>query len=156
MSGDEGLPVSPAEEASPVPPAQEARREAIAFVVAAASWLVPGLGHALLKMWGRAVICFLTVGVLVWVGAGMRGNLSTREETTLLILWDTWRIWERVGSIGWRKGSGRKGPMVRAPTAITERGFWARLAWASARPCIRSLIEGRTRDLALSFSRPNA
>src|SRR2546429_1258543 len=65
MSGDEGLPVSPAEEASPVPPAQEARREAIAFVVAAASWLVPGLGHALLKMWGRAVICFLTVGVLV-------------------------------------------------------------------------------------------
>src|SRR5256884_7666064 len=75
MSGDEGLPVSPAEEASPVPPAQEARREAIAFVVAAASWLVPGLGHALLKMWGRAVICFLTVGVLVWVGAGVRGKL---------------------------------------------------------------------------------
>jgi hypothetical protein len=75
MSGEEGLPVASAEEASPVPPSREARREAIAFVVAAASWLVPGLGHALLKMWGRAVICFLTVGVLVWVGAGMRGNL---------------------------------------------------------------------------------
>ena len=28
-------------------------------------------------MWGRAVVCFLTVGVLVWVGAGMRGNLFT-------------------------------------------------------------------------------
>src|SRR5207244_10864479 len=75
MSGDEGLPVSPAEEASPVPPAQEARREAIAFVVAAASWLVPGLGHALWKMWGRAVICFLTVGVLGGGGAGMAGKL---------------------------------------------------------------------------------
>jgi hypothetical protein len=75
MSGDEGLPVSPGEEASPVAPAQEARREAIAFLIAAAGWLVPGLGHALLKMWGRAVICFLTVGLLVWVGAGMRGNL---------------------------------------------------------------------------------
>ena len=75
MSGDEGLPVSPADEASPVPAAQGARHEAIAFVVAAASWLVPGLGHALLKMWGRAVVCFLTVGLLVWVGAGMRGNL---------------------------------------------------------------------------------
>ena len=75
MSGDEGLPVSPAEEASPGPPAPGARREAIAFLVAAASWLMPGLGHALLKMWGRAVICFLTVGLLVWVGAGMRGNL---------------------------------------------------------------------------------
>ena len=75
MSGEEGLPVTPAEEASPAPPSQDTRREAIAFVVAAASWLVPGLGHALLKMWGRAVICFLTVAVLVWVGSGMRGNL---------------------------------------------------------------------------------
>ena len=56
---------------------QNSRREALALVVAVASWLVPGLGHALLKMWGRAAICFLTVGVLVWVGAGMRGNLFT-------------------------------------------------------------------------------
>ena len=65
MSGEEGLPVSPPEDASPVPQPQEERREAIALVVAAASWLVPGLGHALLKMWGRAVICFVTVGVLL-------------------------------------------------------------------------------------------
>jgi uncharacterized protein DUF6677 len=61
----------------PLSPPQNARREALAFVVGVAGWLVPGLGHALLKMWGRAVICFLTVGVLVWVGAGMRGNLFT-------------------------------------------------------------------------------
>ena len=53
------------------------RREALAFVVGVAGWLLPGLGHALQKMWGRAVICFLTVGVLVWVGARMRGNLFT-------------------------------------------------------------------------------
>lgn len=56
---------------------QNSKRETLALVVAAAGWIVPGLGHALLKMWGRAVICFLTVGVLVWVGAGMRGNLFT-------------------------------------------------------------------------------
>ena len=67
-----------AEEATPaVDQPQNSRREARALVVAVAGWLVPGLGHALLKMWGRAVICFLTVGVLVWVGAGMRGNLFT-------------------------------------------------------------------------------
>ncbi len=36
---------------------------------------MPGLGHALMKMWGRAVACFLTVGVLVILGAGMRGNV---------------------------------------------------------------------------------
>lgn len=54
---------------------QDSRRETLAFIVAIAGWLVPGLGHALLKMWGRALTCFLTVGVLVMVGAGMRGNL---------------------------------------------------------------------------------
>jgi len=40
-----------------------------------AGWLVPGLGHAFLKMWGRAVMSFLTVGLLVILGAGMRGNI---------------------------------------------------------------------------------
>ena len=67
----------PAEEASPAAPPRDARREGIAFAVAVAGWLVPGLGHALQKMWGRALICFLTVAALVWVGAGMRGNLFT-------------------------------------------------------------------------------
>ena len=47
------------------------------MVIAAAGWIVPGLGHALLKMWGRAVACFLTVGLLVFFGAGMRGNVFT-------------------------------------------------------------------------------
>jgi uncharacterized protein DUF6677 len=61
----------------PLSPPQNSRREALAFAVGLAGWLVPGLGHALLKMWGRALICFFTVGVFVWVGAGMRGNLFT-------------------------------------------------------------------------------
>ncbi|HKE35560.1 MAG TPA: DUF6677 family protein [Candidatus Acidoferrum sp.] len=59
----------------PLNPPHNARRGALALEVGVAGWLVPGLGHALLKMWGRALICFLTVGVFVWVGAGMRGNL---------------------------------------------------------------------------------
>jgi len=56
-------------------PPQDSRRETMAFITGVAGWLVPGLGHALLKMWGRAVMCFLTVGVLVILGAGMRGNV---------------------------------------------------------------------------------
>jgi hypothetical protein len=62
-----------------VPPVSRAdsRREAFALVIAVAGWLVPGLGHALLKMWGRALACFLTVGLLVFFGAGMRGNVFT-------------------------------------------------------------------------------
>src|SRR5258708_28379137 len=43
--------------------------------IGVAGWLVPGLGHALLRMWGRATAIFLAVGLLVYLGAGMRGNL---------------------------------------------------------------------------------
>jgi hypothetical protein len=50
-------------------------RKVAAYAIAAAGWLVPGLGHAILKMWGRAAACFLTVGLLVALGAGMRGNI---------------------------------------------------------------------------------
>jgi hypothetical protein len=53
------------------------RRETISFAIGIAGWLLPGLGHALLKMWGRAAICFVTVGLLVGLGAGMRGNVFT-------------------------------------------------------------------------------
>ncbi len=56
-------------------PPQDSRRETIALVIGVAGWLVPGLGHVLMKMWGRAVACFLTVGILVILGTAMRGNV---------------------------------------------------------------------------------
>jgi hypothetical protein len=56
---------------------QDPRREKLAIAIGLAGWLVPGLGQALQKMWGRAVACFLTVGALVFLGAGMRGNVFT-------------------------------------------------------------------------------
>lgn len=46
-----------------------------ALLIAAAGWILPGLGHALQKMWGRAVVVFVCVGLLVLVGTGMRGNI---------------------------------------------------------------------------------
>jgi hypothetical protein len=63
------------ETAAPEAPPQDSRRETMAFAIGVAGWLVPGLGHALMKMWGRAAACFLTVGLLVILGAGMRGNV---------------------------------------------------------------------------------
>jgi hypothetical protein len=65
------------ETAAPPAPRVDSKRGAFALMIAAAGWIVPGLGHALLKMWGRAVACFLTVGLLVFFGAGMRGNVFT-------------------------------------------------------------------------------
>jgi len=63
------------ETATPAVAPQKPKSETIAFFIGVAGWLVPGLGHAFLKMWGRAVTCFLTVGLLVVLGAGMRGNV---------------------------------------------------------------------------------
>lgn len=58
---------------------QPPRREAAALGIGLAGWLVPGLGHALQKMWGRAIACFLTVGALVVLAMGMRGNVFSSE-----------------------------------------------------------------------------
>jgi drug/metabolite transporter (DMT)-like permease len=60
-------------------PPRENKREARAIAFGVAGWLVPGLGHALQRMWGRAFMFFAVVGVLVFVGAGMRGNLFNSE-----------------------------------------------------------------------------
>jgi len=61
------------------PSDHQAKSEGMAMAIGVAGWLLPGLGHALQKMWGRAIACFLTVGVLVIIGAGMRGNLFTAD-----------------------------------------------------------------------------
>jgi hypothetical protein len=57
----------------------QTKSEGKAMAIGVAGWVLPGLGHALQKMWGRAIACFLTVGVLVVIGAGMRGNLFTAD-----------------------------------------------------------------------------
>ena len=57
----------------------ESQSETRALLLGVAGWILPGLGHALQKMWGRAMACLLTVAVLVVIGAGMRGNLFTAE-----------------------------------------------------------------------------
>jgi hypothetical protein len=70
------------ERAAPTAPAAPEYRpmsEPVAFAIGIAGWLIPGLGHALQKMWARAVACFLVVGALVIVGVGMRGNVFTSD-----------------------------------------------------------------------------
>jgi Family of unknown function (DUF6677) len=47
----------------------------LALVAAVAGWLVPGLGHALLRKWSKAIVYFLAVAVLALVGLWMRGNV---------------------------------------------------------------------------------
>jgi hypothetical protein len=76
----------PPSEPEPQPQLQQARphasrTNAAAAGIGIAGWLVPGLGHALQKMWGRAFACFCAVGFLVVIGAGMRGNLFQAQDS---------------------------------------------------------------------------
>jgi hypothetical protein len=60
-------------------PEYQPKSEPVAIAIGVAGWLIPGLGHAILKMWGRAVACFLTVAVLVLIGVGLRGNIFSSD-----------------------------------------------------------------------------
>ncbi len=50
---------------------------ALAVGAAIAAWIVPGLGHLLLRKWDKAIVYFLTVGALAVAGLLMRGNVFT-------------------------------------------------------------------------------
>jgi hypothetical protein len=60
-------------------PEKEESRETFGLICGVAGWLLPGLGHAVQKMWGRAIVFFVTVGILVLMGTGMRGNVFNSE-----------------------------------------------------------------------------
>ena len=44
-------------------------------VAAIAGWVVPGLGHLLLRRWSKAAVYFLCVGGLACAGLAMRGGV---------------------------------------------------------------------------------
>ncbi len=45
------------------------------IAAAVAGWIVPGLGHLLLRRWGKAAVYFLCVGGLACAGLAMRGGV---------------------------------------------------------------------------------
>jgi Family of unknown function (DUF6677) len=48
---------------------------AMGVAAAFAGWIVPGLGHLLLKRWSKAAVYFLCVGGLAYVALAMRGGV---------------------------------------------------------------------------------
>jgi hypothetical protein len=47
----------------------------MAIVAPLAGWLVPGLGHILLKRWARGGLIFLSVSIMFFAGVGMQGKV---------------------------------------------------------------------------------
>src|ERR1700686_3266838 len=50
---------------------------ALTLIAAVAGWVVPGLGHVLLRKWDKAIVYLFAVGTLALVGLLMRGNVFT-------------------------------------------------------------------------------
>jgi|SRR5208282_4925913 len=49
--------------------------------IAIAAWIVPGLGHLLLRRWGRALGFFCAAGGLALAGYAMRGEVFTARSS---------------------------------------------------------------------------
>jgi hypothetical protein len=49
--------------------------QAMGIAAAIAGWVVPGLGHLLLRRWSKAAVYFLCVGGLACAGLAMRGGV---------------------------------------------------------------------------------
>lgn len=47
----------------------------LGIVAAVLGWLVPGLGHLILRRWSKAAVYFLCVGSLACAGLAMRGGV---------------------------------------------------------------------------------
>jgi hypothetical protein len=51
--------------------------------VALIGWAVPGLGHLMLRRWGKAAVYFLCVGGLACAGLAMRGEIFDSGATDM-------------------------------------------------------------------------
>jgi TM2 domain-containing membrane protein YozV len=63
-----------AEPAQPIQPAQQADTKKVIAVVLV-TWMIPGMGHLVLRRWGRGLIFLGVVGTLAITGFLLRGNI---------------------------------------------------------------------------------
>jgi hypothetical protein len=56
---------------------------AMGISAAIAGWIVPGLGHLLLRRWGKAAAYFLCIGGLACAGLVMRGGVFSMDAQDL-------------------------------------------------------------------------
>lgn len=49
--------------------------QAKGIAAAVAGWIVPGLGHLMLRRWSKASVYFLCIGALACAGLAMRGGV---------------------------------------------------------------------------------
>jgi hypothetical protein len=65
--------------------AKEERKGNLVLGISAAiaGWIIPGLGHLLLRRWSKAAAYFLCIGGLAYAGLAMRGGVFTADSSDL-------------------------------------------------------------------------
>jgi hypothetical protein len=86
--------------ASPVPspasaPPPSESVPLIAWLAAGAGWFVPGLGHLLLRRWGRAAAIFLSVSAMAIAGYKLQGQVYSIRTTDV---YGTLGHWAEIGA----------------------------------------------------------
>ncbi len=56
----------------------------VATIVLIAGWLVPGLGHLILKKWVRGLLLFLSIVAMFSIGIALEGKIYTPNTGDLL------------------------------------------------------------------------
>ena len=56
-------------------PEAPAKQTSSSIFILVAAWFVPGMGHLLLRRWGRGIAFFLAVGGMAITGYFLRGNV---------------------------------------------------------------------------------
>ena len=56
---------------------------AMAIIAALAGWIVPGLGHLVLRRWSKAAIYFACIAALAFAGLAMRGGVFSAGSEDL-------------------------------------------------------------------------
>jgi hypothetical protein len=95
--------------------------------VCVGGWLVPGLGHLLLRRWGRGALLFIAIVLMFWLGLEMQGQMYRPPKEGQWVSFNTLGCFANIGAglpylIALRMGLG-----FGVPTSQTFDYGWAYL-----------------------------
>jgi hypothetical protein len=100
---------------------------AMTAVVCVAGYLIPGLGHLLLKRWVRGALILGSIFLMFGIGLGMHGALYRPPEPGTWISFNTLGAFANAGSGLLYIGSLMTGRGIGMPTSQTFDYGWAYL-----------------------------
>jgi hypothetical protein len=86
----------------------ESAGQAMTFIACIAGYCIPGLGHALLRKWDRAIVFFASIVIMFSIGVKLQGRICGPDFTDIFT---TLKFIADAGSgllywLGWSQGIG--------------------------------------------------